>query len=236
MKAKSIFWYFLILAVSPFQGLFAQNSTITGRVTSTEDGSALPGVNVVVKGTTTGTITDAEGKYSIAAPGTGTIVFSFIGFLTEEVPVNNRTVIDMPLANDVQSLQEVVVTANAIERDKKSLGYTVSEIKSDELTKGRERSFVNAMQGKVAGVQIQSNSGAPGSSTRVVIRGGTSITGNNQALYVVDGIPIDNSSFGTGDNLNNQVDAGNRGNDINPEDIESVSILKGPGQLLPRSG
>ena len=228
MKAKFIFWCFFVLAVSLHTGLFAQNSTITGKVTSAEDGAAVPGANVVVKGTTTGTVTDAEGRYSISAPGTGTLIFSFIGLVTEEVAVNNQTVVDVQLVSDLQSLQEVVVTANAIEREKKSLGYTVTEIKGDELTKGRERSFVNAMQGKVAGVQIQSNSGAPGSSTRVVIRGGTSITGNNQALYVVDGIPIDNSSFGTGDNLNNQVDAGNRGNDINPEDIESVSILKGP--------
>lgn len=202
--------------------------TVTGTVRAAADNSPLPGVNVLVKGTANGTTTDADGAYNIQTPGGATLVFSFIGFASQEIAVQNRSTIDLQLSEDVTSLTEVVVTANAIEREKKSLGYAVSEIKNEELTKGKDRSVLNSLQGKVAGVLIQNASGSPGSSTRVVIRGGTSITGNNQALFVVDGIPIDNSSFGTGDNLNNQVDGGSRANDINPEDVESVTVLKGP--------
>ncbi|GGE94938.1 SusC/RagA family TonB-linked outer membrane protein [Hymenobacter cavernae] len=132
------------------------------------------------------------------------------------------------LSTDTKQLNEVVVTALGIEKEKRTLGYATQTIEAAQLTQGRDRSVLNELQGKVAGVQISNASGGVGSSTRVVIRGNKSFTGNNQPLYVVDGIPIDNSSVGSGDNLNNGVDTGNRANDINPEDVESVNILKGP--------
>lgn len=216
--------------------LYAQERTVTGKVTDSKDSSPLPGVSVGIKGTSSGAITDIDGKYSITVPSDETIlVFTFVGYTQQEITVGVMSIVDVQLASDVKVLKDVVITANAIGKEKRSLGYATSTLKSEDLVKTTERSLLNSMQGKVAGVFIQSNPGV-GSSTRVVIRGGTSITGNNQPLFVVDGIPIDNSSFsagpGTGissaDKLNNQVDPGNRANDINPEDIESVTILKGP--------
>ncbi|RYD80512.1 MAG: SusC/RagA family TonB-linked outer membrane protein [Sphingobacteriales bacterium] len=206
---------------------FAQERQIRGTVTS--GGQPVPFVNVVVKGTTIGVATDIDGNYVLTVPQTSsTIVISGLGYSSKEVNIENGTTFNVELTEDALNLDEVVITANAIERQKRSLGYATTDIKSDELTQGRDRSALNAMQGKVAGVNITSASGSPGSSTRIVIRGGSSITGNNQALIVVDGIPIDNSSFQTSDQLNNQVDFGSRGNDINPEDIESITVLKGP--------
>jgi TonB-linked SusC/RagA family outer membrane protein len=132
------------------------------------------------------------------------------------------------LMPEALQLDETVVTANAIKREKRSLGYSTQQVSSEDLTKGQSTNVLSALQGKVSGVNITSTTGGPGSSNRIVLRGGTSITGNNQALMVVDGIPIDNSNFGNGDDLNDQVDYGNRANDINPDDIENVSVLKGP--------
>lgn len=209
--------------------LAAQNRVITGKVTAKEDGLTIPGVTVVVKGTTIGSSTNIDGNYSIAvSPDARILVFSAIGMKMKEVEIGTSAVVDVVLDPDVLKLDEVVVTANAIQREKRSLGYSVSSVGSDELTKGRDRSVLNSLQGKVAGVQITNGSGGVGSSTRVVIRGGTSFLGNNQPLYVVDGVPIDNASYESGDNLNRQVDAGSRANDINPEDVESVTVLKGP--------
>jgi TonB-linked SusC/RagA family outer membrane protein len=206
---------------------FAQDRQIRGTVTS--GGQPVPFVNVVVKGSTIGVATDIDGNYVLTVPQTAnTIVISGIGYATKEVNIENGTVFNVEITEDALNLDEVVITANAIERQKRSLGYATTDIKSDELTQGRDRSVITSMQGKVAGVNITSNSGSPGSSSRIVIRGGSSITGNNQALIVVDGIPVDNSSFQSDDNLNNQVDFGSRGNDINPEDVESVTVLKGP--------
>lgn len=209
--------------------LYAQERTITGKVTDAKDGSTLPGVSVGIKGTSSGAITDIDGKYSITVPSDETVlVFTFVGYIQQEITVGAMSVVDLQLASDVKVLKDVVVTANAIEKEKRSLGYTVSEVKNSDLIKGSERSFINALQGQVPGAFIQSNSGAPGASSRVILRGGSSLNGNNQALIVVNGVPIDNSFFASDDILNNPTDPGNRGNDINPEDIESVTILKGP--------
>ena len=209
--------------------LFAQDRVITGKVTSSDDGQTLPGVSVIVKGTTTGTISDIDGNYSITVPSGATmLVFSGVGFTSKEVVIGSSTVINPVLETDIKKLNEVVVTANAIEREKRSVGYGVSTVTGTDLTKGEERSLVNSLQGKVAGVQITSASGGVGSSSRIIIRGGSSLLGDNRPLMVVDGIPIQDDNFQTGDELNRQVDAGNRANDINPEDIESISILKGP--------
>lgn len=209
--------------------LYAQERTITGKVTDAKDGSTLPGVSVGIKGTSSGAITDIDGKYSITVPSDETVlVFTFVGYIQQEITVGAMSVVDLQLASDVKVLKDVVVTANAIEKEKRSLGYATTTLKNDDLVKGSERSFLNAMQGQAPGVFITGNPG-PGASSRIVLRGGTSLTGNNQPLMVVNGVPIDNSFFTDRDNtLNNPIDVGNRANDINPEDIESVTILKGP--------
>lgn len=212
----------------------AQDRTVSGRVTLGEDQSPLPGVNVVLKGTVTGTVTDATGAYTITVPsGAGTLIYSFIGLLTKEVDVNGRSSVDVQMQTDMQQLGEVVVTAVGIEREKKALGYSVQEVKSGELNKTRQTNVLNSLQGKIAGAQISNSGGGLGSSTRVVLRGPTSLLGNNQALFIVDGVPINNGSASnvqaSGNIYDNNVDAGNRANDINPEDVESVTVLKGPG-------
>lgn len=208
--------------------LWAQDLTVSGKISSSEDGSPLPGVNVVVKGTTTGTVSDVNGAYTITAPATGTLVFTFIGLTTQEVPVNGRSTVDAVMAQDVQQLSEVVVTALNIPREKASLGYATQQVSSDAVTKAKDQNFLNSLSGKISGVQIRRNNNFAG-STNVVIRGNKSVTGNNQPLFVVDGVPIDNT---TG-NTNNQragrygFDYGNAASDINPEDIETINVLKG---------
>lgn len=207
---------------------FAQEKKISGRVTSA-DGKGLPGVTVVVQGTNQATQTDTEGNYSLNVPIGKVVVFRSVGFDDKTIIVNNNsTVFNVSLENHDNALEEVVVTANAIKREKRSLGYSAPTIKSDELTEGRNSSAINSLAGKIAGVNITSTSNSPGSSSRVVLRGGSSIAGNNQALIVVDGTPIDNTSKVGGTNDLSSVDFGNRGNDINPDDIESVTVLKGP--------
>lgn len=211
----------------------AQSRTVTGRVTSSEDASALPGVSVVVKGTTIGANTDNEGRYSVqAAPG-DVLVFKFIGMQAREQRVGDASTIDVVLAPDARALGEVVVTAFGVEQEKRALGYAVQEIQSREITETQQANIVNAMQGKVAGVQITNSGGAPGASAIMLIRGGTSLSGNNQPLYVVDGIPVDNTTPVVQGNTAAGTAAGtapasNRAIDINPEDIASITVLKGP--------
>lgn len=226
---KKLFTWLFVITMGSIGSLMAQNKIIKGKVSSKEDGLTIPGVSVIVKGSSIGTVTDINGDFSMEVPPTATtLVFTSVGMKGKEVEIGASTMIEVLMEADVLKLDEVVVTANAIEREKRSLGYAVTSVGNDELTKGRERSILNSMQGKVPGVQISNGSGSVGSSTRVVIRGGTSFLGNNQPLYVIDGTPMDNASYEAGDNLNRQVDAGSRVNDINPEDIESVTILKGP--------
>lgn len=207
---------------------FAQEKKISGRVTSA-DGKAIPGVTVVVQGTNQATQTDADGNYSLNVPAGKVVVFRSVGFDDKTIIVNNNsTVFNVSLSGQDNALEEVVVTANAIKREKRTLGYSAPTINSEELTSGRNASAINSLAGKVAGVNITSTSNSPGSSSRVVLRGGSSIAGNNQALIVVDGVPIDNSSVIGGASSLASVDFGNRGNDINPDDIASVTVLKGP--------
>jgi TonB-linked SusC/RagA family outer membrane protein len=214
---------------------FAQNKTITGTVTSQEDGLTIPGASIKVRGTTVGTQTNANGKYTLNVPEGSTLVYSFIGYVSQSIAVGNKTNIDVVLTSDSKALTEVVVTANAIVREKRSLGYSAPVIKSDELTEGGSPSVLTSLTGKVAGVNITSSSNTPGSSSRIVLRGGSSIAGNNQALIVIDGLPIDNTSNIGGSTTStagpsglSSVDFGNRGNDVNPDDIASVTVLKGP--------
>jgi TonB-linked SusC/RagA family outer membrane protein len=216
---------FLMLITSMAWG---QERTVTGKVTSADDGTGLPGVNVLIKGTTNGTVTDAEGKYSISAPANSTFAFSFIGYLTQDVNIGERTAIDVQLVADVTQLSEIVVTAQGIDKDKKSIGYAIQTVKGGDLAQRSETNLLNTLQGKLAGVNISSASGGAGSSTNINIRGVTSLGGNNQPLIVVDGIIFNNDVNNTQNTLFGSQPS-NRLNDISPENIESINVLKGPG-------
>jgi TonB-linked SusC/RagA family outer membrane protein len=206
-----------------------QAYTVSGKVTSATDNTILAGVTVIIKGTAKGTITGSDGSYSIEVPGNGaTMVFSFIGFQTMEVQADGRRVIDISLYEDVKALDEVVVTALGITRKEKSLGYSVGKVDGSSLARVTQENAINSLAGKVSGVQINSTGGT-GSSVSMIIRGATSLSNDNQPLFVIDGVPIVNtlnniSGFGT----DNRVDYGNAISDMNSDDIESVSILKGP--------
>ncbi len=214
--------------------LLAQDRTVTGRVTASEDGSAIPGVNVVVKGTTTGVTTDTDGRYNLSVPNNATLVFSFIGLGTQEVAVGNQSTIDVRMSADVETLNEIVVTAAGIEREKKALGYATQEVAGERVSRQATADPFQALQGKVAGVNISQTSGAPGAGSTILIRGVTSLAGNNRngPLIVVDGLPINNDIVGTDAGAGSAEvfgtgSFGNRGSDINPEDIESINVLKG---------
>jgi TonB-linked SusC/RagA family outer membrane protein len=229
MKRCTLFFAMMSLAVMPL--LHAQTVQITGKVTTADDGTPIPGVSVLVKGTTTGTTTDMDGNYSINVPDNAVpLVFSFVGLKTQEVAIAGRTNIDVVMEQDIVGLEEVVVTALGISREKKSLGYAVQDVKSEELNRTRSGNVINSLSGKVAGVNITSASGNLGGSSRITIRGVKSVAGNNQPLFVVDGVPMDNTSFNTVDAQRGAggYDYGSMASDINPDDVESVSVLKGP--------
>jgi TonB-linked SusC/RagA family outer membrane protein len=204
---------------------FAQDIQITGKVTSAEDGSGLPGVSVGVKDTPNGTITNIDGKYTLTAPVNAILVFSFVGMETQEIPVEGQTAIDISMSSGLITVQEVIVTAFGQTRAQKSLGYAATSVKSDEFARQSQTDAMNALQGKVAGVQVTTAGGGPNASTKVIIRGYSSIKGENNPLYVIDGTPIDNSQRTNSDATG--VDYGTRSNDINSSDIESMTVLKG---------
>ncbi len=214
-------------AMCSLQGIMAQ--TITGTVTD-QGGVPLPGVNVVEKGTVNGTSTDFDGNYSITvSSGNAVLEFSSLGMGAVEIATNGRTRIDVSMEEDAQQLSEVVVTALGISREKKSLGYAVTEVQGDEVSLVKEPNVVNSLAGKVAGVVVSRTTSGPAGGTRVIIRGNNSIMGNNQPLYVVDGVPIDNSALSpAGAGEYSIPDLGSGISDINPDDIESLSVLKGP--------
>lgn len=221
-----VFFGFLLGACAPT--VWAQTRTVTGKVTSKEDGAAMPGVNILLKGTQKGTSTNATGNYSIEVGSNAVLVFSFVGYEATEIPVGNRSTIDLAMDLSAESLKEVVVTALGIKREEKSLGYSVGKVDGKDLSRISNENVLNAMSGKVAGVAINST-GATGSSVSMVIRGAKSLSNDNQPLFVIDGVPIINtlnnvSQIG-GDN---RVDYGNAISDLNPENVESISILKGP--------
>jgi TonB-linked SusC/RagA family outer membrane protein len=214
---------------------WAQGRTVTGKITSSEDGSPLPGVNVVLKGTTEGTVTDAEGSYTMNVPQTGgTLVFSFIGLVSQEIEVGSRAVVDVQMEQDVQQLTEVVITALGTKQNAREVTYSNQKVDAKDLLTSPNKNALEALRGKTAGVKITTGSGSVGASNRIVLRGEASLTGNNNALIVVDGVPIDNSATIGGDKNvnaageNGYSDFGNRFNDIDPNNIESISILKGP--------
>ncbi|MCG8476052.1 MAG: SusC/RagA family TonB-linked outer membrane protein, partial [Cytophagales bacterium] len=209
---------------------WAQSRQVTGRVTDKETGEGIPGVTVMEKGTTNGVGTDFDGKFSIKVMGSSAVlVFNSVGYAPQEVEVGNRTVINLQMAENVTELESVVVTALGISREKASLGYAVQEVSAAELNNAQEGNVLNALSGKVAGVQVSSGSGLMGGSSRVLIRGASSVVGNNQPLYIVDGVPLDNSDFTSREAARGGggYDYGTLGADINPDDVASVNVLKG---------
>ncbi len=225
---KKRYQVFSLLVLFVFAGtlVFAQERTITGTVKDGA-GTVMPGVNVIVKGTSVGTTSDVAGKYTISMPdGSSVLVFSFIGYASQEVEVGTRSSIDVSLSEDVQQLSEVVVTALGVERSTKALNYSVTEVNGSKFTEARENNLGNALAGRIAGVNVSKASSGPAGSTRIVIRGNKSLGGSNQPLYVVDGIPMDNSDFGQA-GLWGGRDEGDGLTSINPDDIESITVLKG---------
>lgn len=229
MIAKKSIWYGVMTAMLFFtlSLTFAQESRVTGKVID-EKNEPLPGASVLVKGTTRGTVTDIDGSYSIMANSGEILVYSFVGFETVEETVGNSTVINVTLSEGV-ALSEVVVTALGVERETKALGYSVQAVDGDKFTEARETNVINSLSGRVAGVQITNGSSGIGGSSRVTIRGESSLNINaNQPLFVVDGVPISNNIIGSSGSGNQEVDYGNAAGEINPDDIASMTVLKGP--------
>ena len=226
MRAKYKGLLTLLLAFV-VQVTFAQEKTVTGTVTDQSD-LPLPGVNILIQGTTTGTQTDFDGNYSITAEEGQVLVFTYIGQKEVSQTVGASNTINVQMEEDAQALDEVVVTALGISREKKSLGYATEEVGGDQVNTAKETNFVNSLSGKVAGLDIK-KSNTMGGSSNIILRGYTSITGNNQPLFVIDGTPISNSNTNTDDQTTGRggYDFGNAAMDINPEDIESINVLKG---------
>ncbi len=220
--------FVVVFLCSLLPNLAALAQTITGRITASDDNQALPGVSIIIKGTTTGTSSLADGTYTLNAPPNATLTFSFIGYETQQIAVGSRSTIDVLLRADAQTLGEVVVTALGIQREKKALGYATQEIQGTALTVARETNVTNQLAGKVAGVTVVGSPSGIGGSARVTIRGERSVDLNkNQPLYVIDGVPISNGFTGASGRNNTEVDFGNGASFINPDDIESVNVLKG---------
>lgn len=229
-KRRSLSIVFLLLF--GLQAVFAQTREISGVVISGEDGSSIPGATVIIKGTTLGNVTDMDGKFVLKVQADArTIVVSFVGMTPAEVPLTSSShyKITLQLANIV--VNEVVVTALGISKEKKSLTYSATEVKSDELVNANEANVVSALSGKVAGVQVSNSSGMAGSSSRITIRGVSSLQGNNQPLFIVDGVPFNNEEFNFDENDPDQAlfygSTSNTGIDIDPNQIASMTVLKG---------
>lgn len=217
---------FLVVQLVTIQLTFSQEKSISGNVTD-EEGVPAIGASVIIKGTSKGTQTDFDGNYSIKASEGQTLIFSYVGLKTQEVRVGKSSEINVIMVSDAQALDEIVVTAMGIERAEKTLGYGVSTMKAEDLNVARETDIMQSLQGKVSGVQVTGGGGGLGSSTKVTIRGITRISGNNNPLWVVDGIPISDANDYSGSRTTGSVDFGNRGQDINPDDIETLTVLKG---------
>ena len=219
-------YFFLILFLCMGFSLKAQDIKVSGYVTSAEDGYGLPGVTIQVKGTSNGTITEIDGDYSITVGSRDTLTFSYVGYQTQNIAVNGRNKIDVVMKNDAMMLDNVVVTALGIKRQKRELGYATEDISGADLTRSGSDNVINSLSGRSAGVQIITGDGVSGGSSRIVIRGNNSIFGDNQPLIVVDGVPMTNEGGVTG--WDGGQDWGTALNNINQEDIEDLSILKGP--------
>ncbi len=231
---KAFTLFALLLALLSMQAS-AQDRTITGKVISSQDNLGIPGVSVVVVGTTIGTVTDIDGNYKLNVPSTAkTIRLSSVGMKIKEIDLSASNNIDVTLEEDIMKLDEVVVTALGISKEAKSIGYSTQQVGGSELTRSGEVNIIEGLSSKAAGVQVIGSGGTPGASSKIILRGNSTFTQENQPLIVIDGIPIDNSTSGSvaGDypfNAGlNGVNNSNRAIDINPDDIESVNILKGP--------
>jgi len=224
---KKVLKLLLVFCVFCVYGMQAQ-TTVTGTITDAAN-MGIPGVNVIIKGTAQGVSSDIDGKYSIEVSDAAAVLqFSYLGFFTKEVAVNGQSVINVTLEENISELDAVVVTALGIKRERKSLGYAVQEIKGSAMVEAREPNVVNALSGKITGLQVVKGSNGPAGSSKIILRGFNSLTGDNQPLIVVDGVPMDN--FTGADNngfWNPSADFGNGLGDLNPEDIESLSVLKG---------
>lgn len=224
MKKELLLWLLLCTGVL---NVFAQTRSITGRVTDAKDGSPLPGVTVVIKGTTKGVFTAGDGTYKISADNVTTLVFSFVGYLTKEMSVGASNVIDISLEADKKQLGEIVVTAVGIKRDEKALGYSLTQVKPDQILQKSEPDMLKGLQGKVAGVDIRTSQGTPGAATRINIRGNTSFFGNNEPLIVVDGIPYNNDQVTTSAQTSGGGAYSSGLSSLDPNDIASMNVLKG---------
>ena len=223
MKRRLQIFTFLMLAFT--FGVSAQ--IVKGTVTDASDGMTMPGVNVIVQGTAVGVTTDFDGNYEIEMPeGKSVLEFSFMGYVTQQADVTGKSTVNVALVVDAKSLEEVVVTAMGIERKSRGLTYSTQELAGDELTKVKDANMVNAMAGKSAGVVI-TKGGTVGGSSKIVIRGNKSIMGNNQPLYVIDGVPMNNANGEQAGTLYQAFDGGDAISNLNPDDIESMNILKG---------
>lgn len=203
-----------------------QTSRVRGTVTD-EQGEPLIGASIAIKGTTSGVITDFNGQFSIDASKSATLIVSYVGYRVEEVQVKGQSNLKIVLKEDSKIIDEVVVTALGIKRERKALGYSLGEVKGEELAKAKETNVINSLAGKIPGLVVSQTAGGPSGSSRVIVRGSTEMTGNNQPLYVVDGVPLDNTNYGSAGTYGG-YDLGDGISSINPDDIESMSVLKGP--------
>jgi len=223
---KKVLSFLLCMALGTLT-LLGQAREVTGTVVSADDGGTLPGVSVAVKGTSIGTITNVNGEYQLNVPDQAEIiVFSFVGLLKQEIAISGQNQIDVTMESDLLQIDEVVVTAMGIRKEKKALGYSVQEIDESQISGAKNMDVSKSLQGKIAGVTVKQSSGMPGATSHVTIRGNVSLTGSNLPLYVVDGMPIASEKafveeVGTGTNPSSRIV------DLNPEDIESISVLKG---------
>ncbi|UGU16483.1 SusC/RagA family TonB-linked outer membrane protein [Sinomicrobium kalidii] len=217
----------MFLSLLSVQLVWAQDITITGVVTEAVNGMPLPGANVVLKGTNNGASTDFDGNYTISnIPEDGILVFSIIGYATREIPVNGRTDIDVTLEESTEQLGEVVVTALGINKERRKLAYAVTEVGSEDLTQAREVNVANSLSGRVAGLVVKGTNSGPGGTAKVTLRGLPSISGTGSPLYVIDGIPMDNTQRGSAGQWGGGDNGDGIGN-INPDDIEKMTVLKG---------
>lgn len=237
-KRGAVIFILLLGALQPTSAVFAriesmapsQQKQVSGRILN-EAGEPISGVSVGIKGTKTGVVSNVSGNYSINVSGNSDVlVFTYIGYSSQEVPVNGQTVINITLLASSGSLDEVVVTALGIKRQTRSLGYAVANVEMDSITQANEPNLINSLAGKIPGMVVTQTAGGPGGSSRVLIRGNTSISGDNQPLYVIDGVPIENTNQGGpgGGKFAMGYDMGDVMSSLNPADIESISVLKGP--------
>jgi TonB-dependent SusC/RagA subfamily outer membrane receptor len=216
----------VFLLFAGLQVAFAQR-TVTGRLTKSQDNTPLPGVTVMVKGTTTGAISDADGKFTISVPNDQAVLqFSFIGFNPKEVPVGNQATLNVSLDESTVEMEEIVVTALGIKKESKKLGYAATSVPTEELTTHKSANMMSSLEGRVAGLNVTPPASGVGGSTQIRLRGQAAFTGaNNAPLIVINGLPMDQGARGA--DGGNQRDLGDNMSNINPDDIESMTVLKG---------